>query len=139
MAARELTAQEVADGERGIINEDLTATQIQALLRNMDVSKEKYIALKGTPQHEEKLKEENQILYFNYPSLFQMHMEDRVDATLFVMLALKRQIEKGELSAEAASAIIGKKLYQKFLPEAIGSTGAVEPAMTYEQYYRSLQ
>jgi len=138
MAARELTAQEVADGERGIINEDLSATQVQALLRNMDVSKRRYSNLKGTPQHEEKLKEENRVLYFNYPSLFQMHMEDRVDGTLFEMLALKRKIERGELTPEAASAIIGKKLYEKFLPEAIGSTGPVAPTMSYEDYYRSM-
>jgi hypothetical protein len=139
MAARELTPQEVADGERNIIGQDLSATQVQALLRNMDVSKRRYRNLKGTPQHEEKLKEENRVLYYNYPSLFQMHMEDRVDATLFEMLALKRKIEKGELTAESASAIIGKKLYEKFLPEVVGSTAPVAPTMSYEDYYRSLQ
>lgn len=138
MATRELTPQEVADGERGIISEDLSATQIQALVRNMDVSKRRYNNLKGTPQYEAKLKSENEVLYFNYPSLFQMHMEDRMDTTFFEMLALKRKIEKGELTAESAAAIIGKKLYEKFIPQVTEGAPAPAPALSYEEYYRSV-
>ena len=43
---RELTPAEVAAGERGINEQDLTATQIQAVLRTMDKSKEKWAHLK---------------------------------------------------------------------------------------------
>ena len=132
---RELTPEEVEAGERGIIDDDLTATQIQALLRTMDKSKERWASLKSNKQaYEAKLQQDNRVLYFNYPSLFQMHAEDRVDSTLFEMLALKRKIERGEITPEQASAVIGQKLYQKFLP----AEGAPPPAptMSYEDYYR---
>lgn len=39
---RELTPEEIAEGERGITTEELSATQIQALVRNMDHSKKKW-------------------------------------------------------------------------------------------------
>lgn len=132
---RELTPAEVAAGQRGINDRDLTATQVQALLRTMDKSKEKWARLKSNKkEYEEKLQEENEMLYFNYPSLFQMHAEDRVDSTLFEMLAIKRKIERGEITPEQASAIVGQKLYQKFLP----TQGAPPPAptMSYEEYYQ---
>jgi hypothetical protein len=131
---RELTPEEVAAGEQGIIDEELTATQIQALLRSMDKSKERWARLKSNKhEYEAKLQQDNRVLYFNYPSLFQMHAEDRVDSTLFELLALKRKIEKGEITPEQASAVVGQKLYQKFLPAA----GAPPPAptMSYEDYY----
>jgi hypothetical protein len=130
---RELTPEEVAAGERGINEQDLTATQVQALLRTMDKSKEKWARLKSNKhEYEAKLQEENQVLYFNYPSLFQMHAEDRVDSTLFEMLAVKRKIERGEITPEQASQIIGQKLYQKFVP----ATAPSAPTMSYEDYYR---
>jgi hypothetical protein len=132
---RELTPAEVAAGQRGINDRDLTATQVQALLRTMDKSKEKWARLKSNKkEYEEKLQEENEMLYFNYPSLFQMHAEDRVDSTLFEMLAIKRKIERGEITAEQASAIVGQKLYHKFLPTQASPPQA--PTMSYEDYYR---
>ena len=95
MTARELTPAEVAAGLRGINDLDLSATQIQALVRNMDASKQKWASLKHNKQHyEEQMQKDNEALYFNYPSLFQMHVEDRLDGTFFEMLALKRKIEK---------------------------------------------
>ena len=51
MATRELTPGEVAAGERGINTEDLTATQIQALVRNMDASKQKWARIKANKTH----------------------------------------------------------------------------------------
>lgn len=132
---RELTPAEVAAGQRGINDRDLTATQVQALLRTMDKSKEKWARLKSNKkEYEEKLQEENEMLYFNYPSLFQMHAEDRVDSTLFEMLAIKRKIERGEITPEQASAIVGQKLYHKFLPTQASPPQA--PTMSYEDYYR---
>ena len=111
---RELTPAEVAAGVRGINDQDLSATQIQALVRNMDTSKQTWRALKGDKlAYEEKLQKENEVLYFNYPSLFQMHAEDRLDTTFFEMLALKRKIEKGEITPEAATQVIGQKLSQR--------------------------
>jgi hypothetical protein len=133
---RELTEAEVIAGSRGINDEDLTATQLQAHVRNMDASKEKWAHLKSNKiQYEEKLQEDNKVLYFNYPSLFQMHAEDRLDSTFFEMLALKRKIEKGEITAEQATQIIGTRLSQRFVPElAQGQPQA--STMSYADYYR---
>lgn len=136
MAARELTPQEVAEGERHISAEELTATQIQALVRNMDHSKKKWRHLRRE-EFMEKLKNENDKLYFNFPSLWQMHAEDRLDATFFEMLALKRKIEKGEVTEEQASIHMGQRLFQKFAPEAVNSNAqSGPPAMSYAEYYK---
>lgn len=138
--ARELTPQEVAEGERGINEQQLSATQIQALVRKMDASKKKWNQLKRQgkkAEYEERLKEENTILYFNYPSLFQMHFEDRLDSTFFEMLQLKRKIERGEVTAEQASALVGQQLFNRFVPHAIDSNApAPAPRMSYEDYYK---
>ena len=134
MQARELTSEEVAAGERYINSIDLKATEIQALVRNMDHSKKKWRAL-PREQYMAKLQEENPVLYYNYPSLWQMHAEDRLDATFFEMLSMKRKVEKGEISAEQASVVVGKKLYEKFIPQVTENAPPV-PTMSYEQYYK---
>jgi uncharacterized short protein YbdD (DUF466 family) len=137
MQARELTPEEVEEGKRGINDRQLTATQLQALVRSMDQSKKKWRHIKRRKEeYEAKLKAENEILYFNYPSLFQLHMEDRLDGTFFDMLALKRKIERGEVTAEQASTLVGQVLYNKFIPHAISNAPAPPPAMSYEEFYR---
>lgn len=139
MTARELTPGEVAAGLRGINDLDLSATQIQALVRNMDASKQKWARLKHNKvQYEEQLQKDNEALYFNYPSLFQMHAEDRLDGTFFEMLALKRKIEKGEITPEQATQVIGRKLHQRYIPEQSPSEPQA-PTLTYEEYYRQTQ
>lgn len=138
-AARELTPQEVADGNRNITDTVLSATQIQALVRKMDASKRKWKALKqqGNKQgYEEKVKQENETLYFNYPSLFQMHVEDRLDASFFEMLTLKRKIEKGEITSEQASTIVGQQLFSRFVPHTLTNSAPPVPRMSYEDFYR---
>ena len=137
MTARELTPAEVAAGLRGINDLDLSATQIQALVRNMDASKQKWASLKhNKQQYEEQMQKDNEALYFNYPSLFQMHVEDRLDGTFFEMLALKRRIEKGEITPEQATQIVGQKLHQRYIPEHSPPAETQAPTLTYEEYYR---
>ena len=131
---RELTPQEVAEGERHISSEELNATQIQALVRNMDHSKKKWRHLRRE-EFMEKLKNENDKLYFNFPSLWQMHAEDRLDATFFEMLSLKRKIEKGETTEQEASVVMGQRLFQKFAPATVNSNAAA-PSMSYADYYK---
>jgi serine/threonine protein phosphatase PrpC len=136
MTTRELTPTEVADGMRGINGVDLSSTEIQALVRNMDASKKKWQHLKHKPsKYEAELKKENEMLYFNYPSLFQMHAEDRLDSTFFDMLQLKRKIEKGEMTPEQATKVVGEKLFKRFLPMQAGTEPAPKP-MSYEDYYK---
>jgi hypothetical protein len=137
---RELTPQEVEEGKRGINDRLLSATQVQALVRQMDSSKKKWNALKRAgkkAEYEEKLKQDNSVLYFNYPSLFQMHVEDRLDSTFFDMLTLKRKIERGEITAEEASRAVGQQLFSRFVPHAIDSnTPAPAPRLSYEDFYK---
>jgi hypothetical protein len=140
---RELTPQEVAEGQRGINDRLLSATQVQALVRQMDASKTKWRKLKQAnkkAEYEENLKQENSVLYFNYPSLFQMHAEDRLDATFFEMLQLKRKIERGEITAEQASTVVGQQLFQRFVPHAVDqNVPPPAPRMSYEDYYKQTQ
>ena len=139
--ARELTPEEVEEGRRGINGEQLSATQIQALVKSMDASKTKWKRLKrqgNLKEYEAKLKSENETLYFNYPSLFQLHLEDRLDATFFEMLQLKRKIERGEITAEEASTIVGQKLYNRFIPHVISNQPAPTPQMSYAEYCRQM-
>ena len=142
MQARELTPQEVTEGSQYINDKDLTATQIQALVRTMDESKRKFRRLKENglqTQYEEELKKDNTVLYYNYPSLFQLHLEERLDQTFFEMLNLKRKIEKGELTTEQASSIVGQQLFNRYVPHAISNTAPPAPRMSYEDYYRQGQ
>jgi hypothetical protein len=139
--ARELTPEEVEEGRRGITAEQLSATQVQALVKKMDASKTKWKRLKrqgNQAEYEAKLKSENETLYFNYPSLFQLHLEDRLDATFFEMLQLKRKIERGEMTAEEASTLVGQKLYNRFIPHVISNQPAPAPQMSYAEYCRQM-
>jgi uncharacterized short protein YbdD (DUF466 family) len=83
------------------------------------------------------LKKENTVLYYNYPSLFQLHIDDRLDQTFFEMLNLKRKIEKGELTSEQASALVGKQLFNRYVPHTISNTAPPAPRMSYEEFYRN--
>ena len=136
---RELTPQEVADGQRGINDQKLSATQIQALVRNMDQSKKKWGRLRSgnRPEYIEKLKQENEQLYFNFPGIFDMHADDRLDETFFQMLALKRKIEKGEVTTEQASTAVGQQLFNRYASHVVSNTTApASNPMSYEEYYR---
>ena len=139
MQARELTPDEVREGERNINDKQLTATQIQALVRQMDTSKAKHRPLKESGkklEYEQAVKAENEALYFNYPSLYQMHLEERLDQTFFEMLNLKRKIEKGEMTTEQASAVVGQQLFSRFVPHVISNSPPPTARMSYEDYYR---
>ena len=143
MQARELTPEEIAEGNRGINDRQLTATEVQALARKMDVSKKKWKHLKQQgkkAEYEAALKKENEMLYFNYPSLFDMHMNDRMDSTFFEMLNLKRKIERGEMTADEASRIVGQRLFDQYARQHVDSNAAPPaPRMSYEDFYRQSQ
>ena len=143
MQARELTPEEVEEGNRNISERQLTATEVQALVRKMDASmkKWKYLKQQGKKaEYEEWLKKENQMLYFNYPSLFDMHINDRLDSTFFEMLNLKRKIEKGEMTPEEASRYVGQQLFNRYVPHAVDSNAPPPaPRMSYEDFYKQSQ
>jgi len=120
-------------------DKDYPATEIQSLVRDMDDSKKRLNALKTTDmaKYLEKLTEENQTLHFNYPSIFELHVDDKLDATFFYMLNQKRRIERGEITEEQATKEVGKKLADRWVAPVLSNT-AVQKEESYEEYYKRI-
>lgn len=120
-------------------DKDYQATEIQSLVRNMDDSKKKWKALKNTDvtKYIEKLTEENQTLHFNYPSIFVLHSEDKLDATFFYMLNQKRRIERGELTEDQATNEVGKRLAERWVAPVLANA-APPKEESYEEYYKRI-
>jgi hypothetical protein len=117
-----------------------TATEIQAMVRNMDVSKEKFRRLQreDPEQYMEALKEENGTLFEYYPAVFALHADDKLDHTFFYMLQEKRKMEKGQTTEDEASVRVGQKLFNRWVAPIVNGTAAPE-SMSYAQYYKSLK
>lgn len=121
---------------------EYTATQVQAMVREMDHSKKRWNHLKtrNPEEYSTRLQNENKILYNMFPSLWEMHKDDKLDETFFQMLQLKRKIERGQLTNEQASAQMGQTLFNRYVKPTVDSnTPAPTQAMSYEEYYRQFQ
>jgi hypothetical protein len=118
----------------------LNAVQIQALVRNMDESLRKYKKLKQTNNTLwlKKIQDENKKLFMEYPTIFKMHIEGKLDETFFYMLQMRHKIEKGEMTEDQASVLVGQKLFNKYVDPVINNKPA-EPTLSYEDYYKSFQ
>jgi len=115
------------------------ATEIQSMVRDMDDSKKKHAALKTSnpPEYIKTMIAENHTLHFNYPSIFLLHLEDKLDATFFYMLNQKRRVEKGEITEDEASKEVGKKLYGRWV-EPLTRHEPVQKEESYEEYYKRI-
>lgn len=120
---------------------ELTSIQIQALVRQMDESLRRHKGLKRTNMHEyrKKVVDENQQLYNLFPSIFEMHYEGKLDETFFNMLKLRRQIEKGEITEDEASKIVGQQLFDRYVAPVVNNTPPPEKPLTYEEYYKQFE
>ena len=116
----------------------LSAIQIQAMVRDMDESFRKYRNLKESNPTlwAEKIKTDNKTLFDEFPTVFNMHMNGKLDQTFFDMLHLKRKIEKGEMTEDEASIIVGQKLFNRYVDPVIKNQPA-PPTLSYEQYYKN--
>jgi hypothetical protein len=117
-----------------------SATQIQAMVRNMDHSKTRWRHLKSRTPEEYlgHLQEENKTLFESYPALFALHADDKLDETFFFMLQQKRKMERGELNEDQASAIVGQKLFDRWVGPIVNPRSApAKQTTSYEEYYRS--
>jgi len=116
-----------------------SATEIQALVRNMDDSKSKHRLLKTrNPEgYERKLADENPLLHEYFYSIFKKHAKDELDATFFYMLDMKRKIERGEQTEDEASTAIGQSLFSRWVAPVISNVSS-EPVQSYADYYKSL-
>ena len=120
---------------------ELNSIQIQALVRQMDESLRRHKGLKRTNTHEhrKKIVDENQQLYNIFPSVFEMHYEGKLDETFFNMLKLRRQIEKGEITEDEASKVVGQQLFDRYVAPIVNNTPAPEKPLTYEDYYKQFE
>ena len=117
-----------------------TATEIQAMVRNMDVSKDKYKELKyiDPEKYLSILREENAVLVDYYPAIFTLHADDKLDETFFYMLAEKRKMEKGDTTEDEASVRVGQKLFNKWVSPIVNGT-TTHTNQSYSEYYKSLK
>jgi hypothetical protein len=115
----------------------LSAIQIQAMVRDMDESFRKYRNLKESNPTlwAEKMKTDNKKLFDEFPTVFNMHMNGKLDQTFFDMLQLKRKIEKGEMTEDEASIVVGQKLFNRYVDPVINNQPA-PPTLSYEDYYK---
>lgn len=114
-----------------------SAIEIQALVRNMDESMRRYKRMKG-PNPElwkQKIAEENMKLWEEYPTIFKLHIEGKLDDTFFYMLQMKRKIEKGEMTEDQASVEVGKKLFGRYVEPVVKNLPG-PPTLSYEEYYK---
>lgn len=121
---------------------EYSATQIQAMVREMDHSKKRWrhIKKRDPEQYRAHLVAENPKLEKDFPSIFEKHLEDGLDATFFEMLQLKRKMERGELTAEQASAQMGQQLFGRYVKPVVDPLTPPPPKpMSYADYYRQFE
>ena len=82
-----------------------------------------------------KIKAENLVLFDDFPTIFNMHMNGTLDQTFFDMLALKRKIEKGEMTEEEASVVVGQRLFNRYVDPVINNK-PTPTTLSYSQFYK---
>lgn len=109
------------------------------MVRNMDESKRRWKLLKtrNPEEYERRVADENKVLFADFYTIFRSHLEDRLDATFFYMLQMRRKIEKGELTEDEASVQVGQKLFDRWVAPVLSNAPTQQP-LSYEEYYRSL-
>jgi hypothetical protein len=119
----------------------LTSVQVQALVREMDASMRKHRLTKRVDKEKfrAKVAAENETLYNLFPTVFEMHIEGRLDETFFEMLKLKHKIEKGEMTEDDASKLIGQKLFDRYVAPVVGDTPVPEKPLSYSDYYKQFE
>ena len=127
-------------GDFEITLPNLNSIQIQALVRDMDTSMRRHKKLKTSnpPEFRKKIIEENEKLYTYYIAIFEMHFEGKLDGTFFEMLKLKMKVEKGEITEDDASKIIGQQLFNRYVAPVVAPETATAAPLSYASYYNEL-
>jgi hypothetical protein len=120
---------------------ELTSMQIQALVRDMDASMRKHRLTKkvDAEKFRAKVAAENETLYNLFPTIFEMHIQGKLDSTFFEMLKLKHKIEKGEMTEDEASKIVGQKLFDRYVAPVVENTPPPEKPLSYSEYYKQFE
>jgi hypothetical protein len=115
----------------------LTSIQIQALVRDMDGSMRRNRPLKSdSAKYEEKMIADNQTLFNEFPTIFYMHLEGKLDGTFFEMLKLRHKMDKGELTEDEASRIVGQQLFDRYVAPVVENKAAPEKPVSYSDFYK---
>jgi hypothetical protein len=119
----------------------LSSIQIQALVREMDASIRRHRSLKNSQPDKfyKQVMEENKTLYDVFPTIFDKHIDGKLDATFFEMLKLRHKIDIGEMSEDDASKLIGQQLFDRFVAPVIGNKPEVEKPLSYSEYYKQFE
>ena len=119
----------------------LTSMQIQAFVREMDTSIRRHRKLKNDnpSQFYDKVMNENKKLYDAFPSIFEMHLEGKLDGTFFEMLKLRHKVEKGELTEDEASKMVGQKLFDRYVAPVVNGLPPVEKPISYSEFYKQFE
>jgi hypothetical protein len=78
---------------------------------------------------------ENERLYIEFPTIFEKHLEGKLDETFFYMLQMRRKIETGEMTEHDASVAVGQKLYNRFVAPLVENAPIQKP-LSYVEYYK---
>ncbi len=119
----------------------LSSIQIQSLVRDMDASMRKHRLTKRVDpdRYFNIVMNENKVLFEAFPGVFEMHIQGKLDSTFFEMLKLRHKIEKGEITEDDASKIIGQKLFDRYVEPVIHKTPAPEKPLSYSEYYKQFE
>jgi uncharacterized short protein YbdD (DUF466 family) len=119
----------------------LTSIKIQALVRDMDTSMRRHKGLKRTNgiEYRKKIEQENPVLYEQFPTIYEMHIEGKLDETFFEMLKLRQKIEKGEITEDEASKMVGQKLFDRYVAPVVNKLPPPEKPMSYNEYYKQFE
>lgn len=119
----------------------LSSIKIQALVRDMDTSMRRHKGLKRTNgiEYRKKIEQENPILYEQFPSIYEMHIEGKLDETFFEMLKLRQKIEKGEMTEDDASKMIGQKLFDRYVAPVVNKLPTPDKPMSYNEFYKQFE
>jgi hypothetical protein len=120
---------------------ELSSMQIQALVREMDTSIRRHRKLKESdpPKFYEKIMNENKVLYDEFPTIFEMHLQGKLDQTFFEMLKLRHKMDKGEMTEDDASKIIGQKLFDRYVAPVVENKPAPEKPLSYSEFYKQFE
>ncbi len=119
----------------------LTSIQIQALVRQMDESMRRHKGLKRTNNiiYRKKIEEENSRLFIELPSIYEMHIDGKLDEKFFNMLKLRHKVEKKELTQDEASKIVGQMLFDQYVAPVVGTLDPADKPLSYEDYYKQFE
>jgi hypothetical protein len=103
----------------------------------MDESMRRHKGLKRTNnvEYRKKVEQENQTLSTTLPSIYEMHIDGKLDEKFFNMLKLRRKIELGEMTEDEASKVVGQMLFDQYVAPVVNQTPAAKP-LSYREYYQ---